>query len=49
MYTVKELIEFLQQCPHDYPVLLTADGVTYDIEVVGIDPNEGTVDLFAEE
>lgn len=54
MYTVAELIETLKQCPQDYPVYLrtetgvyNADGI-YRIYTVGIDPNEETVDIFAE-
>ena len=52
MYTVKELIEALKQCPEDYTVLMnirdTYIDCRYDIETVGIDHNEQTVDLFSE-
>lgn len=46
MYTVKELIEALQQCPEDYIVYIHTTDETSDIESVGIDPAEETVDLF---
>ena len=48
MYTVKELIEALKECPEDSKVLIHAPGFVGDIESVGIDPDEKTVDLFAE-
>ena len=48
MYTVKELIEDLQQCPQDYPVYIYADSTTFIIETVGIDPNEKEVGIFGE-
>lgn len=48
MYTVKELIETLKQCPQDYPVYINLGIEVYDIETVGIDPNEKTVDIFPE-
>lgn len=48
MYTVKELIETLKQCPQDYEVLLDADFAIFKIDTVGIDHEEETVDLFAE-
>ena len=43
MYTVKELIEALQQCPEDYEVRI--DGLD-SIETVGIAHAEESVDLF---
>jgi predicted secreted protein len=43
MYTVKELIEALQQCPEDYEVLIDICG---EIESVGIDDEAKTVNLF---
>ena len=48
MYTVKELIEALKQCPQDYPVFINLGIEVYNIETVGIDNNEQTVDLFPE-
>lgn len=48
MFTVKELIEALKQCPEDYEVLIQTPGFMGGIESVGIDPDEKTVDLFAE-
>ena len=48
MYTVKELIETLKQCPQDYEVLINSVTFVTGIETVGIDNNEQTVDLFAE-
>ena len=46
VYTVKELIEALQQCPPDYPVMIKAeDGYHYLVQL-GIDPDVKTVDLF---
>lgn len=48
MYTVKELIETLKQCPEDYEVLLCDDLGTYlKIEQVGIDHAEQDVTLFS--
>lgn len=52
MYTVKELIETLKECPEDYEVQVikgsTGYGIshTYEIKTVGIDFNKKTVDLF---
>lgn len=52
MYTVKELIEALKQCPDDYVIQVIKDssgyGIshTYEIKTLGIDFKEGTVDLF---
>jgi hypothetical protein len=54
MYTVKELIETLKQCPEDYEVLMCSNPYTFAIdqtnaiEQVGIDHGEKTVELFAE-
>ncbi len=48
MYTVKELIETLKQCPEDYEVLIDTKTTIYQLEMVGIDHGEKTVDLFAE-
>lgn len=46
MYTVKELIDALRQCPEDYPVkIYTTDG-RYDLDTLGIDLVQGSVDLF---
>ena len=47
MYTVKELIETLKQCPEDYEVLFNDGYTVHSIEQVGIDNNEQTVDLFS--
>ena len=49
MYTVKELIEALQQCPEDYEVLINyMEHIYSPIVEVGIDHEEQTVDLFTE-
>lgn len=44
MYTVKELIEALQQCPEDYTVFMGADCTIFDIESVAINHEEKSVD-----
>ena len=46
MYTVAELIETLKQCPQDYEVKIRVDYEGYEINSVGIDHDEHTVDLF---
>ena len=43
MFTVKELIEALQQCPADYEVRIE---VLYQLDSVGIDHEEKAVSLF---
>lgn len=48
MYTVKELIEALSQCPEDYVVLVDGHTEVYRLCQVGIDHDEKVVDLFAE-
>lgn len=49
MYTVKELIEALQQCPEDYAVMVNyMEHLWNGIVSVGIDHEEKTVDLFTE-
>ena len=48
MYTVKELIEALQQCPEDYEVLVDGQVEVYRIAQIGLDHDEKVVDLFAE-
>lgn len=49
MYTVKELIEALQQCPEDYKVMVNYEIHCWgDIEELGIDNKEKTVDLFTD-
>lgn len=49
MYTVKELIEALQQCPQDYEIaLIESDGNDCYLKTVGIDHDTKTVDLFAD-
>ena len=48
MYTVKELIEALQQCPDEYPVMVRTNDGFHFVVTVGIDPKENTVDLFVE-
>lgn len=45
MYTVKELIETLKQCPEDYEVRIYG---LDSIETVGINHVEESVDLFRE-
>ena len=47
MYTVKELIEALQQCPEDYEVSVNCmEHIWLDIEEIGINHEDKTVDLF---
>ena len=48
MYTVKELIEVLKDCPQDYKITTKALGMTFGVETIGIDFVEKTVDLFGE-
>ena len=49
MYTVKELIEALQQCPEDYEVMVTDTlGDTLCLDMVGIDNEKKNVNLFSE-
>jgi hypothetical protein len=50
MYTVKELIEALKQCPEDYEVVMniTSYALSASIDVVGIDHKDKVVDLFSE-
>lgn len=49
MYTVKELIEALKQCPEDYEVeISTPHTMPLSIDCVGIDHDTCTVDLFGE-
>jgi hypothetical protein len=48
VYTVKELIEALQQCPSDYPVMIKAEDGYHFLAQLAIDPDEKTVDLFHE-
>jgi hypothetical protein len=48
MYTVKELIDALRQCPEDYQVKIYTASKVCDIDTVGIDLIKGSVDLFAE-
>lgn len=45
MYTVKELIETLKQCPQDYEVLIDID---LPLEVVAINNDTKIVNLLAE-
>ena len=52
MYTVKELIEALKECPEDLKVQVIKGSAgyrishTYEIKMVGVNVNEKTVDLF---
>jgi hypothetical protein len=52
MYTIKELIETLKQCPEDSEVEIIKGSCgyrishTYEIKTVGINNNEKSVDLF---
>ena len=48
MYTVKELIETLKQCPEDYEVTISALDMEFAVNVVGINHDTKTVDLFGE-
>ena len=43
MYTVKELIEALKQCPAEYEVRIE---IFYQLDSVGIDHEEKAVSLF---
>lgn len=45
MYTVKELIEALKQCPENYQVIALNNELK-SIESVGIDNNSKMVNLF---
>lgn len=47
MYTVKELIEALKQCPQEYQVMVQTDNGFEFVVSLGIDPKEKTVDLFS--
>ena len=47
MYTVKDLIEALQQCPEDYEVKLFVGNDAFEIDELGINHGFKTVDLFA--
>lgn len=51
MYTVKELIEALQECPQDNVVFCTniKTGFSCEVASVGNDLVNGTVDIFFEE
>ena len=47
-YTVKELIEALQQCPQDYEVTISINLQRisyYDIDTVAINHEDKTVDI----
>ena len=47
MYTVKELIETLKECPEDYKVrIIDTEGFHQDINTIGIDFKNETIDLF---
>ena len=46
--TVKELIEYLQQCPEDYMLCVELlDGSLYRLDSIGIDNEHLEVDLKA--
>ena len=48
MYTVKELIEALKQCPEDYEVKIVDSECSWQsVDTIGIDHNAKSVDLFA--
>ena len=47
MYTVKDLIQALQQCPEEYQVMVKTENGFGFVVTVGIDPKEKTVDLFS--
>lgn len=47
MYTVKDLIEALKECPEDFHVMVHTDNGFQFVVTVGIDPKEKTVDLFS--
>ena len=48
MYTVKELIEALKQCPEDYEVVCIGSGGLNlgGFEMVGINKNNKNIELF---
>lgn len=49
MWTVKDLIEALQQCPPDYHIEIhMGDLPSTCIATIGIDPECETVDIFGE-
>ena len=47
MYTVKELIEALKQCPEDYDVTTIANDNLFSIDEIGINHGLKTVALFS--
>lgn len=49
MYTVKELIEALKECPEDYKVQIVIDDWIENINSVSIDPINERVGLFGED
>lgn len=49
MYTVKELIDALRQCPEDYPVKIYTSTGSCDLDTLGIDLVKVSVDLFTQE
>jgi hypothetical protein len=48
MYTVKELIEALKECPEDYEVACCTrfGGIGFSVEAVAIDEDTKTVELY---
>ncbi len=48
MYTVQELIEALQKCPQDYPIMICGDDYYSQLMTIGIDNDSGLVELFGE-
>lgn len=48
MYTVKELIETLKQCPQDYEVIANTGDDIYTVFTIGIDHESKRVDIFGD-
>ena len=48
MYTVKDLIEVLKECPEDFHVMVRTENGFQFLVTVGVDPKEKTVDLFSQ-
>lgn len=47
MYTVKELIETLKECPEDYEIrTIDNEGFFLEITAIGFDTKNKTVDFF---
>lgn len=47
MYTVKELIETLKQCPEDYEVAIVVGDNLFSSDEIGLNHDTKTVDIFS--